>query len=180
MRQWLYNHGDECKHNTGGWIKCSNKREDKPVSTDNGVLSAKMVSSVSFLVDRIAYVCEAEMPIRFSSGVYYRPGLVIESTLGTKSPLVKDIAAYRKMMVSNSNKLTGTFRVGAANAATTSIITATIVQSGTANDMNLAMETNHPFLVLGNRYTYDVQRSGGGIQAIKLNNDCEITEIWLE
>jgi hypothetical protein len=84
------------------------------------------------------------------------------------------------MMVSNSNELVGTFRVGSENSTATNISTPTIIQSAAANNMDLAMEINQPFLVLGNKYKYDIV---GGLTSVynslTIDNNCEISEIYL-
>ena len=180
FKQWLYNHGDECLWNTGGWLKCSNKYEFKNVNYPNGVLSGTATAKVDFLDDRIRYICEGSAPVKHPNSLYYRAGISIESSFGTKCPLKRDISVYKKMMVSNSNELVGTFRVGSENSTATNISTPTIIQSAAANNMDLAMEINQPFLVLGNKYKYDIV---GGLTSVynslTIDNNCEISEIYL-
>lgn len=181
MRQWLYNHGNECVWNTGGWMKCLIGDKVTPITLGQITHGGTSGASVDFLSDRIKYVCNINVSIYYNEGYYYRPAVYAYATLGTKSGLVKDISAYKKMMVSNSNRLTGVFRIGSENSSSTDINTATIIQSGVAGDMDLAMEANHPFLVLGNKYIYSqIVRAVKNPGNISVDHNCEITEIWLE
>lgn len=180
LKQWLYNHGNECPWNTGGWMKCSNNYKIEDAKYYSGTMTGTARANVNFLDDRISYVCEGKALVGGPGGAYYRAGISIESSFGTKSQLTKDISIYRKMMVSNSKGLVGTFRVGSENSAVTNISTPTIIQSATANNMDLAMEINQPFLVLGNKYVYKpslgVNTTPG---TLTIDNNCEISEIYL-
>ena len=180
LKQWLYNHGNECPWNTGGWIKCSNNYKIEDAKYYSGTMTGTARANVNFLDDRISYVCEGKALVGSPGSVYYRAGISIESSFGTKSQLTKNISIYRKMMVLNSKGLVGTFRVGSENSAVTNISTPTIIQSATANNMDLAMEINQPFLVLGNKYVYKpslgVNTTPG---TLTIDNNCEISEIYL-
>lgn len=144
-------------------------------------MTGTATANVDFLDDRIRYVCEGKALVGGPGSVYYRAGISIETSFGTKLLLTKDISIYKKMIVSNSKGLIGTFRVGSDNSAVTNINTPTIIQSGTADNMDLAMEKNQPFLVLGNKHVYAaVQGVNKAPGALTIDNNCEISEIWLK
>lgn len=181
MRQWLYNHGNECPWNTGGWIKCAVISHVEPIKLSTSTSTDGTASAnVAFASDRINYVCNASATVRGSGQLYYRSALSATATFGTKSKLTRDISAYKKLMVSGSNGLTGTFRTGSENSSSTDINTATVIKSSTANDMGLSLASSYPFLVLGNKYVYPSSIIGSNPGNISVNNGCSITEIWLE
>lgn len=182
LRQWLYNHGDECVWNTGGWMKCSNKYEIKNSLYYGGMMSGTANAKVDFLNNRIKYVCEGKALVGGpGNSSYYRAGISIEASFGTKAPIRQDISRYKKMIVTNSFELVGTFRVGSENSAVTNISTPAIIQSAAANNMDLAMEQSNPYLVLGNKYVYEVVLGYSKTPGpLTIDNNCEITEIWLE
>lgn len=178
LKQWLYNHGDECPWNTGGWMKCIVTKIDMAAYGDYPASTA--IVSVEFAKDKIIYTYKLSAPAAFVSGLYYyRNNISGNLAFGTKTPLTKDISLYKKLMVTNSNSILGSFRTGAANSASTAINTATVIQSGAANNLSLAMAKNNPYLVLGNKneYTkYDAKPNPG---SISINYSTDITEIYL-
>ena len=181
LKQWLYRNGNQCEWNTGGWMKCSNDYKIEDAKYYSGTMTGTATANVDFLDDRIRYVCEGKALVGGPGSVYYRAGISIETSFGTKLLLTKDISIYKKMIVSNSKGLIGTFRVGSDNSAVTNINTPTIIQSGTADNMDLAMEKNQPFLVLGNKHVYAaVQGVNKAPGALTIDNNCEISEIWLK
>lgn len=187
LKQWLYNHGDQCLHNTGGWMTCKESNTGRTyIDIVNGNPNAESIasSSVIFFDDKIIYECSMKVTIGYLNNPsrYYRAASTAAATIGTKSPLTKDVNLYKKIMVSDNSKgIVATFRIGVANDANTQINTATILQSLTASDMNIAMNSSNPYLVIGN-YIAVGKYEGWPYKLDNLTeiHDCEISEIWLE
>lgn len=184
MKQYLYNHGDECEWNTGGWIKCKVKKSTDNTSNPTRYGSSVTTVSVLFADEKIVYTCTVSATVGYlptnQYAPYVRPEYQAIATFGTKSPLTKDISLYKKLKVTDSSKgIVASFRVGAANDGTTQINTATVLQSMTASVEDILMESNHPYLVLGNYYYSAYISSESSFGGISANHNCEITEIYL-
>lgn len=174
----MYNHGNECSWNTGGWIVCKVENTGTLV---HGVISSTASSSVVMTKTSIDYNCTLKVVSTASGGQYYSLRYTSISTFGTKSPLTKDISAYHKLFLNDGTKGTiVTFRAGASNSSSTDIHTATILQSIGTNINKISMSSNYPYLVIGNYYHMGSDYVGTTNYACNKNHSCTITEIWLE
>lgn len=182
LKHWLYKNGDECIHNTGGWIKCA-----VSASNDGGAGNTpSLSSSVDILADKIELRCSgsATVTLYYPDKIRYysRNGFTVQANIGTQKQLAKDISLYRKLKTNTSNGLSGTFRTGSVNNASTAVNTATILLSGSAGDLDINIASGYPFLVIGAYYkvasVYRQAYTSPGTASV--NYDSDITEIWLE
>lgn len=177
LKQWLYNHGDECAWNTGGWMVC---KVENTGSLVQGVISSTAMSSVVMTKTSIDYKCTLKVVSTASGGQYYSLRYTSISTFGTKTPLTKDISSYHKLYLNDGTKGTiSTFRTGTPNSGSTDIHTSTILQSIGTNINEISMSSNYPYLVVGNYYYMGSNYVGTTNYACNRNHNCTITEIYL-
>lgn len=187
LKQWLYNHGDECAWNTGGWIKCQCGKSVSTTTANGYTSTASVAADVTFNDSNIVFSCNGH------AGVYswnsnptrrQRAGFSVNTNLGTKKTLKMSISLYSRLRVITSNNLQACFRTGAENGNSTSINTATILQKGAIN-VNTGLEfilgDLEPYLVLGNNYSVpSVGSTTSAVSDANFNCNSTITEIWLE
>lgn len=187
LKQWLYNHGDECAWNTGGWIKCQCGKSISTVTANGYTSTASVAADVTFNNSGIDFSCNGH------AGVYswnsnptrrQRAGFSVNTNLGTKKTLKMSIFLYSRLRVITSNNLQACFRTGAENGNGTSINTTTILQKGAINANNgleFILGDLEPYLVLGNNYSVpSVGSTTSAISDANFNCNSTITEIWLE
>lgn len=120
-------------------------------------------------------------PVALVSGIYHFRNVVSANlAFGTSKPLTQDISIYNKLMISNFNGIIAAFRTGTPNNSSTAINTATVLQSGSANNMALSMGKSKPYLVIGNQNTYPRYNLKPDPGSISINYSADITEIYLE
>lgn len=158
-------------------MKCAAaKKEHLPPNT----LPSYATIGLEFTGEKILYTYVLSTTRTESGRGYNRQELSGNLAFGTVKPL-KDITLYSKLIIPDSNGLAATFRVGEANNSSTAVNTATVLQSSLANNMELLMGKNSPYLVLGNFNDfpgYSSQTVDPG--NVSINTSSEITEIWLE
>ena len=188
LRQWLYNHGDECSWNTGGWIKCQCGKSISTSIANGHTSTASVAADVVFGNSSIDFSCYGH------AGVYSwtsnqitrrkRAGFSVNTNFGTKKTLKKSISLCSRLRVITSNNLQACFRTGAENVSSTSIDTATILQKGAINANNgleFILGDLEPYLVLGNNYSVpSVGSTTSAVSDANFNCNSTITEIWLE
>ncbi len=184
MRQWLYNHGDECKHNTGGWMQC--KVSASTTRCGYGNLSAGASGSATLTQSGILCKLTGYANVKMNGIYYNRDGFSISVAFGTKKPLSKSISLYTELNVTETDgySIRGALRVGSENNENTTISTATILVSGTANGLKLALPDNHPYFVFGDSYSCNAgtgdKNNNPGLSSININRSDLLSEIWLE
>lgn len=141
---------------------------------------------ITFGADRIVFNCAANAPIGTQWGeaqgknCYFRGSFAIETNLGTRKPMTKDISLYSHLKTDIKKALVETLRVGNPNDETTSTNTAIILFSGSSNDMNILLDSNHPYFILGMQHSLSANTYWGGLSSYSVDYSDEISEIWLE
>lgn len=184
LKQWLYKNGDQCLHNTGGWMKCAIKQDVSTVSKQNGSSTGVANANVAFNSSNISFICNgysnAVRAAAFDSYYGIRGATYATTTLGTVKALREDIKDYKTLNVTGkSSQLIAAFRTGAANSGSIKVNTATVLGSGSP-PLNLNIGSNHPYLVLGCTVGYEgIDWYGDMPSSVSYNANCSITEVWL-
>lgn len=181
LRQYLYKDGDECLHNTGGWIQC--KVSTSFTSSNSSGVTA--TASGAAELGESALLCKliGNAPLKRNGTYYMRDGFSISVAFGTKLPFKKSISLYKhlRMVKSDDNTLKGILRVGASNDENTTISTATILASGTSAGMDLALGESYPYLVFGDSCSYPAITQTTHVQSpLSIERIHSISEVWLE
>lgn len=120
------------------------------------------------------------------NGIYYnRDGFSISVAFGTKKPLSKSISLYTELNVTETDgySIRGSLRVGSENNENTTISTATILASGTANALKLLLSDNYPYFVFGDSYSCNAgtgdKNNNPGLSSININRNDLLSEIYL-
>lgn len=189
LRQWLYNHGDQCLHNTGGWIKGLINSKVTPMNMGSwGTQTGTATANVVFNGNNITYTCYCNAPAynRMSSSSEgtrnygFRAGTSANSNFGITNPLKTDVSKYTKCIVNGTTAINMSFRTGVANGANTQVNTATVITSGNANTITLNVPDCHPYLVLGNAAGCTTQSTiYDSATNYSFNANGTITEIYL-
>lgn len=185
LKQWLYKNGDQCLHNTGGWMKCAIKQDVSTISKQNGSSTGVANANVVFNSSNISFICNgysnAVRAAAFDSYYGIRGATYATTTLGTVKALREDIKDYKTLNVTGkSSQLIAAFRIGAANSGSVRVNTATVLGSGSP-PLNLNIGSNHPYLVLGCTVGYEsVDWYGDTPSSVSYNANCSITEVWLK
>ena len=181
LRQYLYKDGDECLHNTGGWIQC--KVSTSFTSSNSSGVTA--TASGAAELGESALLCKliGNAPLKRNGTYYMRDGFSISVAFGTKLPFKKSISLYKhlRMVKSDDNTLKGILRVGASNDENTTISTATILASGTSAGMDLTLGESYPYLVFGDSCSYPAITQTTHVQSpLSIERIHSISEVWLE
>lgn len=208
LKQWLYKNGDECVHNTGGWMKCkiegSSDTRWRPTAIYNSTIGESNSinsQSVQFLANsvRMQQKCISNtISQRWESGYYYARAPVHSCVnCGTKNNLPMSFNKYKKIIHDASQPITIVLRSGEKNNTNTDIKTATIVVSGTSKDIEINTVDTIGSIVIGNNvtaYGYGYNPSTGSYyqngnkissqnqavaNSINVNIDSEITQLYL-
>lgn len=187
LKQWLYNRGDECIWNTGGWIRCKVENIAGSVSISYGTTHhATANADVIFNASDISFICNANSPICTGYGGdanYYwgAPSYSVNANFGTKNPLRIDISKYTEIALS-SGEVNASFRVGDPNGVEVAYNTPTILSNGSAN-RTLNIGSAFPYIMIGASGATNGQPNGWGGHAAgtfaNIDCDCTITEIYL-
>lgn len=187
LKQWLYKNGDQCLHNTGGWMKCLVKGEAGSVTISfGGTVHATVNTGITFNENAISFICNASSPVSNAYGGaanYYwgAPSYSVSANFGTRKPLRIDIMKYTKVVLS-SGDVNASFRVGVANGTEVAHNTATVLSNGSANRI-LNLGSAFPYMVIGASGVTNGQPDGWGTHPegifASIDCDCTITEIYL-
>ena len=190
LKQWLYKNGDQCMYNTGGWIKCLNTlstQQGKVGQTNGGVYTSDCTGSktdAKFNADSITMagsLYSAQVKHPSTSHKYGRGGGTVETSICTVKQLTKNIQVYSKAHIIGGDSHTGrTFRVGSANSASTSLTTATILNSAYGPSTPIASESGYPYIVIGGRISYATYEGWGDPGMLNEKYNLSITGIYLE
>ena len=199
LRQWLYNHGDECHWNTGGWIRClyssvaySGKASAGPVLvTSTGVVNKELNQSGTKIILNVSLSAIATQ--NPSKSFWVRGGGKVDAYIGTKKPMNMSINKYDSFHITATNAPNSAIRVGNANNETTSTSTSTVLVSGNTFEIPISLGNTNPYFVIGKSFSEGYignPSESSGVQAsgivqsnpgnINLNFSSDITEIWLE
>lgn len=195
LRQWLYRNGDQCLHNTGGWMQCS--VEGTPYTgqyvfhgQENyyGRVSSPgvMDSAVSFADNSIIFNHHITATADFSgygnaSGqrVYSRGGGMANANAGTMKPLPISISKYSSLkIVTDDSDFTESIRVGVKNDENTSVSTATVLQSGVGN-MDISLGDEHPYFVVKSSSEQNAVNATTSTASLNYSHSCSVSEIYL-
>ena len=196
-RQYLYQNGNQCVWNTGGWlVGLVSRATDTRYAYLSGYGTDAIPSvgvanaSVSFGNASISVICNGNAPVAaFVRGIYERYGrgtTKATTTIGTVKP-IKNITTYGSLHVTGANGQIAALRGGAANGPATAINTATVIKSGIANGLGLGnVASGNYFLVIGNINSYEgvgpTTPTGGSTTNpgnVSYNQNATITEIYL-
>lgn len=155
LKQWLYRNGDQCLHNTGGWMKC---KVSANINSATGMFAGNQItiygnaaSNLEFTADGIVFSCSAST----SSGYirnnaingYERAGGSSSINFGTVNQIP---LKYKQLKaVATGNAIYCSFRSGAANSSNTDINTATILRKALTNATNISLESLNGYIVIG-------------------------------
>lgn len=147
LRQYLYNHGDQCMHNTGGWIKCKDEMESYVA---NNQASASITKNLLFLADSIAISGSIVCRPYSGGGKWFRGGGLVNANIGTVKPLFISATKYTSMqIVGADSSINYNIRTGTANDENTTTATATILQSGSGDSVDLRLNDCNAYIVIG-------------------------------
>lgn len=194
-KQWLYNKGDECLHNTGGWMKCKNTKTSNPNPVGGSHVTAVAgITTEAFSAfenDKIHLKTQCSSDgggfYRGPSTAWYFSGTAsVSNHIGTKSKFKMSLLKYDKCIVQASNygKYLLSMRSGNENDANTNVSTPTILcKAPLKNSMQISSADDVlASIVLGIDFSFS-QKNGGNIAAevaVTNNEEVYITEIWLE
>lgn len=183
LKQWLYNHGDLCLHNTGGWMKCLVKGTPYTKSDSGYSSTGKVESEVLFSGKNVVFKGRIQAPLTWVQkyvGVWVRGGGLSETYIGTIKPMPSLISKYNSLIISTDDAdITQSIRVGNANDDSTSTSTATILQSGSGN-MEIVLGEEYPYFVIGCRkekLTADGNKTPG--TDLDYSYSCSMDELYL-
>jgi len=167
LKQWLYKNGDECIHNTGGWMRClCNANVTTACIIYSG--SPNAISPVTHTEDlRILSNClEVYTICNITETSYSQPYVRYarsQATLnvfgGTKKQLPLSINRYNQLTYNASKPITFALRSGAINNTSTYTSTATVLASGTSNNIALNLTNTLCSVVFG--ITFNSSRGYG-------------------
>lgn len=189
LRQWLYNHGNECPWSTGGWIKCKNTGSVKQYNAYNsyagqtvytaaGVYTAKS----ELLNSKIVFTSSASAKATSysdSNRWYGRSDVWAHVNIGTASTLPLPMDKYSQCIITSTNPVTVNIRSGPVNNPSTDIATATIIASG-VSPLNIESGDTFASIVIGK----SIGSTGRGFGTASIGDyaqsyTAEITEIYL-
>ena len=178
LRQYLYNHGDQCHWNTGGWIKCKEDVVSRPLST---VAKSTVTQNLVLAKDRIIMSGSVIADSVYASydKAYARGGGLVNANIGTIKPLPVLISKYRTIKISTANNIDYNIRTGAKNDNTTTTSTATILQRSNIEDTKLALGNYYPYIVIGKTFDYSAALTPTDPGKLNVSFESEITEIYL-
>lgn len=177
LRQYLYNHGDQCEHITGGWMKCN---ISKTTETINKSQPVTFIQSIDFLKDTIlcSNVVEAKVSVS-TSNVYSRSGFTACLTLGTKQAFPLSGLYAQCTITSKGDTPTFAFRSGDANTEATKINSPIILATGTS-PLPVRFDNPDVYFVLGSIFSESPYSSTVRVTDLKVSKTYEISEIYLE
>ena len=195
LKQWLYKNGDQCMHNTGGWMKCKNTKTSNPNPVGGSHVTAVAgITTEAFSAfenDKIHLKTQCSSDgggfYRGPSTAWYFSGTAsVSNHIGTKSKFKMSLLKYDKCIVQASNygKYLLSMRSGNENDANTNVSTPTILcKAPLKNSMQISSADDVlASIVLGIDFSFS-QKNGGNTAAevaVTNNEEVYITEIWLE
>ena len=189
LKQWLYDHGNECKHNTGGWIKCKNTGSVKQYNAYNTYSGQTVYTAAGvhtekseLLNDKIKLTGSASAKATSYSdrnSWYGRSDVWAHVNVGTVSTLPLPMDKYSQCIITSTNPVTVNIRSGPVNNASTDIATATIIASG-VSPLNIESGDTFASIVIGK----SIGSTGRGFSTASIGDytqsyTAEITEIYL-
>lgn len=179
LKQWLYQNGEEFPWNTGNWMKC--KEQATAENAGDGTHDATVQERITFQSKSIQIFGRVQAtPYLTRSGLYHRSGGTVHAHIGTITPLFTSIQHYKSLKIigANSTSVNYGIRVGAANNIDTTIFTATVLQSGSTETINLG--DYNPFFVIGRTLSFPrVSAVTYDPGDLNVSFTSEITEIYL-
>lgn len=202
LKQWLFNNGDQCEWNTGGWMQCQCNNSTRfgyatGLST-SGI--SKPIASQSFnLTSTALHIyqnCMAnEVFGRNSSGgiINCARGTVSSNIYcGTKKELPLSLINYTKLINVATQSILISLRSGETNNENTNASTEIILASGTNSELSVNLINTKGYVVLGRSFRdngYGCYRNGDQnilIETVKsprgnlnYNYVSDISEIYL-
>lgn len=177
LRQWLYNHGEQCPWNTGGWLRCAYDA----IPRNTSISIPKVASEVTF-ADASIFLSGSISANAAGSSSFYRGGGLVNANIGTTKPLPISIQKYITLQITGSNAgIKYNIRTGATNDGNTTTSTSIILQSGSGDSVALALSDYRPYIVIGRTLDYSAI-NGQATRPININESffAEISEIWLK
>lgn len=131
LKQWLYNHGDQCLHNTGGWIKTLNNGDitQKWLWSNGQTWGGSYSANVTFGSSSLSLRANVNAGEVSGYGNYGRPQVNARTSTGIKNNILY-LVKYTKCIVIASSAVTIAVRTGSANNSGTFTNTATVIASG--------------------------------------------------
>ena len=157
LKQWLYKEGDQCQHNTGGWMQCL--VGGTSAGTDYGG-SYSASQSVQFLNNAIKLTqsCYAGVGSFYDTlehqTFYTRHDVASNVYCGTKKEITGDLKKYTQVNIVKTNSSVVSIRCGNANSTSTTTSTATIIASSTGNTFPVSSAESAGYIVLGKSASY--------------------------
>lgn len=204
LKQWLFNNGDQCEWNTGGWMQCqaTGSTEKRYTQFNKTPTTASYAQEIAFTNNaiRIFQQCIANEACVMGStyGTYARSKVTSNIYVGTIGKLPISLAKYFKLHYTATQPFTIAVRSGALNDSNTNTSTSTVLISGTANVININLVDVEGMIIMGKGYqedgfgdilmngsytkfpanwsTFDFRKSHG---SINYNYTSDVTEIYL-
>jgi len=196
LKQWLYKDGDECIHNTGGWMQCyvaNNSVQAYSVLGDKyGGYSVSQ--SAEFLFNSIHIIHNSSAYSSKAPGNPTWHGISrINCSLfvGTKKHNSIDLAKYSTLVTNSNSNLFLTLRSGTLNTSQTTETTAIVIANtngkslnlsatvGTSSSLVMGVKIYHPgygWDVNGNKLDY---APNNDVKSYSDNIDISISQIYL-
>lgn len=178
LRQYLYNKGNECAWNTGGWIQCLR-------TCVSGGSYAGGTANLTFDKNRIVYECEGYATVFGNYAENYkRSSLNLKFGFGAVKGL--RVTGFTKFVVNTINddadtakNVIATFRSGTENNENTTISTAVIVQKAAITNNVLPASNSPLYLILGNEYAVKGYEGKNNVGNWRVNASANISKIYL-
>lgn len=200
LKQWLFNNGEQCEWNTGGWMQC---QCDGSITTtghwSNGfIYTSTATHDEEFQLTsdsiRLYQHCTAVETSRFISGSvfwYARSNVVSRLYIGTKKKLPFSLERYNSLNYNSNKSITIALRSGSLNNTNTNTTTPTVLVQGSNYNLEISLLSESGSAVIGNIFTcagYGRTADGGELNGGTTRNSkgnlnetfiADITEIYL-
>lgn len=185
LKQWLYRDGDECLHNTGGWMETLNGGEVEHVflcTGGNGELvmtwGGSYSANVTFGSRSMTLYAKASSSQVFGYQKYGRDQVDAKTSVGIVNNTL-DLKKYTRCNVSASQPVSITARTGAENNGSTFLNTATVVASGNS-PISVNADTAGTIVIGKTITTNSVSGQSTACGNATAEYTSEITQVWLE
>lgn len=162
LKQWLFNNGDQCEWNTGGWMQCQSTGSittlghwfngfTLPSSTTHDEEFQLTIDSL-----RLYQHCTAiETSMKFTSYfLYARSSVSSHLYAGTKKELSLSLERYDNLNYNSNKSITIALRSGSLNNTSTNTSTQTILIQGTNSKLEINLQSKTGSVVIGNILNY--------------------------